>query len=634
MAADGVEECTARELLQEPSDPKDREEWLRLSTKKPTLGELYPLTDLAGTAHKWAEAPIGHWDKRYFSFLSGRFLCWFQSNTEDAKCLGCYYLIGAGVGKDQRRGKDYCLRITSCVPKRPGEKHKDLVLSLTSDECRSLWQRYVVSHREGKASMQFSISSPADIKKEMHVRKDRSGTNALGLLGLPPQFENRLLEQGFTKEDFKAHRAEIRMVVNFANLQNTEDRDDRKYVPNSRPGTDEPEGNSDLPPQKPLSELVTPGNPKEMYADQHLLDSGSQGEVFRARRVSDGMTVALKRIVLRRPERDLPPLESEIRIMAASSHPNIINMFAVHQPTPPHGPIWISMEFMSGGKLTDLVDARAKGDGAEGFSDPRIGFLVGSIQCALAYLHRRGLIHRDIKSDNVLLGAGGRVALADFGFGADLAREGNRKRDTVVGTTYWMAPEVVRGEPYDGKVDVWSLGILTLELVYGEPPLLRLPQMRALYTIITEPPPRVEESLGRSAELCALVEAMLQQDPEERASAHDLASHPLFQRSCSQAEFAQWVEGKQGGDKKGDESQAELSQTQTSAAEAILAKPCGVSPPRASVRMSRQLHADPLPFAAQESVPTDDFDVGSYGDVGPPDSPKLGEVTLDLDNAD
>ncbi|NWR34861.1 PAK3 kinase, partial [Tachuris rubrigastra] len=87
----------------------------------------------------------------------------------------------------------------------------------------------------------------------------------------------------------------------------------------------------------------------------------------------------------------------------------------------------------------------------------------------LDFLHSKQVIHRDVKSQNILLGMDGSVKLADFGLSAQLTPE-QSKRSSVVGTTHWMAPEVFTRKPYGPKVDIWSFGVVGIEMVEGEPP--------------------------------------------------------------------------------------------------------------------------------------------------------------------
>lgn len=124
---------------------------------------------------------------------------------------------------------------------------------------------------------------------------------------------------------------------------------------------------------------------------------------------------------------------------------------------------WLFIEYMDAGCLTDILEAGFFNI----FTENIVQYLIYEVLQALKYLHSRHIIHRDIKSDNVLLGNNGEIKIGDFGYAAQLTKE-RRKRNSKVGTVCWMAPEIIRAsEDYTEKVDIWSLGIMILELVYG-----------------------------------------------------------------------------------------------------------------------------------------------------------------------
>jgi len=160
-------------------------------------------------------------------------------------------------------------------------------------------------------------------------------------------------------------------------------------------------------------------------------------------------------------------------------------------------------------------------------SDNIISFISKEILEGLKYLHSKAIIHRDIKSDNILLSKNGYVKITDFGFSAQL-KESDEKRKTTVGTTYWMAPEVISNEQYSFKIDIWSLGILIIECVEGEPPYMDLPAIKALFIIVSEGRPEFKDPEGMSEDIKDFIDICTKMRAEDRPSASELLEHPFI----------------------------------------------------------------------------------------------------------
>uniref|UniRef100_A0A3Q2QZJ2 non-specific serine/threonine protein kinase n=1 Tax=Fundulus heteroclitus TaxID=8078 RepID=A0A3Q2QZJ2_FUNHE len=163
-------------------------------------------------------------------------------------------------------------------------------------------------------------------------------------------------------------------------------------------------------------------------------------------------------------------------------------------------------------------------------NEEQIATVCLSVLRALSYLHTQGVIHRDIKSDSILLTSDGRIKLSDFGFCAQVSKE-VPKRKSLVGTPYWMAPEVISRIPYGTEVDIWSLGIMVIEMVDGEPPYFNEPPLQAMRRIRDNLPPRLKESHKVSTVLRSFLDMMLVREPSQRATAQELIQHPFLKLS-------------------------------------------------------------------------------------------------------
>lgn len=273
----------------------------------------------------------------------------------------------------------------------------------------------------------------------------------------------------------------------------------------------------ELPYMVALRQLCTPGNPAEIYTKLKRIGQGASGEVFVGQEKKTGALVAIKQMDMRYQQKPALII-NEISILKASHHPNIVNYLDSYLMG---SQLWLIIEYMEGGALTELLEYRGNLD------EPDIATISNEIIKGLHHLHSRSIIHRDIKSDNILLGAGGQVKISDFGFCAELSAD-RRKRATMVGTPYWMAPEIIKQKRYDASVDVWSLGIMMIEMIEGEPPYLSEEPLKALYLIATNGSPTLRHPERMSAPLIQFVDSCLKVNVATRAKTQDLLRHPFL----------------------------------------------------------------------------------------------------------
>ncbi|KAF1957590.1 serine/threonine-protein kinase-like protein CLA4 [Byssothecium circinans] len=302
-----------------------------------------------------------------------------------------------------------------------------------------------------------------------------------------------------------------------------------------------------------LREVVSKDRPLDSYNKQKKIGQGASGSVYVAR-IREGATspmarrilqengpraqVAIKQMDLRnQPRKEL--IVNEIIVMKDSKHPNIVNFLDAFLQEE-QSELWVVMEFMEGGALTDVIDNNPS------ISEDQIATICLETCQGLEHLHQQNIIHRDIKSDNVLLDGRGNVKITDFGFCAKLTEQ-RSKRATMVGTPYWMAPEVVKQKEYGNKVDIWSLGIMAIEMIESEPPYLNEEPLKALYLIATNGTPRLKKPDKLSKELKAFLSVCLCVDVKSRASAGELLNHEFLKSGCNLNSLAQLLNFRKNG---------------------------------------------------------------------------------------
>lgn len=271
-------------------------------------------------------------------------------------------------------------------------------------------------------------------------------------------------------------------------------------------------------------------DPAAVFDKLEVLGEGSYGCVYKALNREDGQIYAVKVVQF---ENDLSELDKEIKILQECRSPFVTKYNGCYQR---ENELWIVMEYCGGGSISDLMTILNTT-----LTENQIAAVVNSVLQGLDYLHGMHIIHRDIKAGNILLNDKGEIKLADFGVSAQLSNTISKKQ-TVIGTPYWMAPEVIQESSYNGKADIWSLGITVIEMAEGRPPYAAIHPMRAIFLIPSRPPPTLSKPDFWSDEMNDFLAKCLCKNPDDRWRAKDLLKHPFVRKVKSTAVLAELID--------------------------------------------------------------------------------------------
>ncbi|XP_054881494.1 NUAK family SNF1-like kinase 2 [Poeciliopsis prolifica] len=253
-------------------------------------------------------------------------------------------------------------------------------------------------------------------------------------------------------------------------------------------------------------------NLKHRYEFLESLGKGTYGKVKKAKERS-GRLVAVKSIRKEKikDEQDLVHIRREIEIMSSLCHPHIITIYEVFENK---DKIVIVMEYASQGDLYDYICDK------KNLSEHEARHFFRQIVSAVHYCHQNGIVHRDLKLENILLDGNGNVKIADFGLSNLYHRD--EYLQTFCGSPLYASPEIVNGRPYRGpEVDTWSLGVLLYTLVHGTMPFDGLNHKILVQQISTGN----YRKPSKPSDACGLIRWMLMVNPERRATIEEVAGH-------------------------------------------------------------------------------------------------------------
>lgn len=377
---------------------------------------------------------------------------------------------------------------------------------------------------------------------------------------------------------------------------------------------------------------------KTVLSDRFLvgeeLGRGAYGQVYKGIDLTRGDLVAIKQISLTGVSQEhLQGVMGEIELLKTLNHTNIVKYLGSFK-TKSH--LYIILEFMENGALSSIIKPNKFGV----FPEPLVAVYISQVLQGLRYLHEQGVVHRDIKGANILTTKEGLVKLADFGVAAklgELEEHSDELHQNVVGTPYWMAPEIIEMTQVTPASDIWSVGCLIVELLTGSPPYFEMQPMSALFRIVSDEHPPLPDSLSPLAE--DFLRKCFQKDPKMRPDAQALLQHEWLKYHHKTLRHS-WsrTQGRRGGSGGGrtDAHESVSSVVERILAETVTDPADGGKPdlPGAGAEAHRSAHGahaapSPHPLSPGARSPTAATAAMAAAAAGPADASLAGNAALE-----
>jgi len=260
-------------------------------------------------------------------------------------------------------------------------------------------------------------------------------------------------------------------------------------------------------------------NPKELFKSLKKTGKGGFGTVFAAKSIKDSKKVAIKRMKHVTLKEKLDNYNEVKYLRMCTPHPNIVSLIQCYEYKEE---CWMVMEFLEGGTLTEARRGHE-------FAENEIAFVARELLKALHHIHSQSLVHRDVKSENIMMSIMGDIKLIDFG----LCTEVNQIKPSMVGSPYWMPPEMLNRKMHSYPTDVWSFGISILELANKNPPNAQN-KIKVMFEHATVGKPHpFEEPEKWSPDFKDFITKTLEKDPAKRATVAQLLKHPFLEQAAN-----------------------------------------------------------------------------------------------------